>query len=192
MHKVDSVRLVLKDYVRKEDLEQVARAERWILRKETLAQERKPYQRLWITFDLRTGICYAEDDLIRVRYIEVRSTELADAVSRLTRLVDVFNAAEILGLATMAANSAHLVDAVHKAAVAAPKEPEPRLLQIFQAAMRHPDPAVRIAAIEAVAYAGWQELAEPLAAMEADPQTGRQAAVMLQAMRTHHWRKEAA
>lgn len=191
MSSMGVVRLVVKDYVRREDLDRAAQQQRWIFRKEVPAGDRTPYHRIWLTADRQVGIAYCEDALIEVRYLEVRSPEPEAAVKRLAGLIDTYNSAEIQGLLFAAQAPEQWVAAVHKAAMAAPRNFDPQYFKLFERAFAHPDAGVRRSAIEAAAYVKWREFEKVLVELDKrDAQVGRDAALMLQAMRMYHWREQ--
>jgi hypothetical protein len=191
MADVQSARLVIKDYVRREDIDRIAEREGWQFRREVPAQPQKPYSKIWLTQDGETGAAYVEDALINVRYLEVRAYDLPSAVQRIAAVTDTYSDAEIRGMLAYASTPEQWVDVIHKAAVAAPRQFDPSYFQLLLKAKDHPDPRVREAFIEAAPYVLWREMEEPLKEMEKndpDPEIRRKAGIMLTAMRKHNWR----
>jgi hypothetical protein len=75
--------------------------------------------------------------------------------------------------------------AVRLAAAGAPGTYDSRFFEIFRAALTAEHANVRLAALEAVAYPGWPQLVELVAARISDPDEDvrRDAEIMLKAMR---------
>lgn len=184
--------LVLKDWVRRLDLEMAAQQHGWVLRKEVMATDEEPYQKQWATEDEQVAYVYVEDDRIAVRYIEVRAVDIDEAERELREIVNTYTQDELVALAAMAQTPEQWRDALHKAAVGAPKQYDPNYFRIFLSGLQHPDRNVKIAAMEAAPYVHWREFELPLMKMEkSDPVAGREAGIMLQAMREHEWNQPA-
>lgn len=183
--------LVLKDWVRRLDLDMAAQQHGWVLRKEVMATDEEPYQKQWATEDEQIAYVYVEDDRIEVRYIEVRAVDIEDAERELREIVNTYTQDELVALAAMAQTPEQWRDALHKAAVGAPKQYDANYFRIFLSGLQHPDRNVKIAAMEAAPYVHWREFELPLMKMEkSDPVAGREAGIMLQAMREHEWNQQ--
>jgi hypothetical protein len=185
-------RLVLKDYVQRIELDMVAQQQGWIVRKEVPADARRPYQKQWATQDEQIAYLYVEDQRMGVRYVEVRAVNIEEAVNEVRALFDSYSHDELKALVGMAQAPEQWQDALHKAAVGAPKTYDPDYFRVFLSGLQHPDRRVKIAAMEAAPYVKWREFEAPLAKMEqSDTVAGREAGIMLKAMREHEWNKQA-
>jgi hypothetical protein len=115
---------------------------------------------------------FVEDFIAEVQYIVIKGEDLDEmetVASAITDTVPVYTADEILALCAQAQTLEERLRALRLAGVAAPGEHNPQFFSVFAASMVAPEPVVRRAAIDMVAYAGWPELRELLTQRLTDP-----------------------
>lgn len=127
------------------------------------ATEERPMEIIYNVRGERTFLHYIDDLFLGYPYIAVsgeNASELAEAVAEKVRIItaeDVHRA-----FATPPSDTDSMRRLLAATALTAPEKADARYLEYLQTGFTHPSPEVRRAAVVAVGYIGWRELAEPL------------------------------
>jgi HEAT repeat protein len=184
-------RLVLKENVSREDVDQAARTLDWLWWEDVERTGESPHETIWVTPDHESRVHYIEDFLVGVNYLLFegpRAGELARGALEVPTL-SVYTHDELIALGRQADSRDDLIHAVYLAGVdGVPGHLDDDLVEIFRKCFASADPDVRHAAIAATGYVGWPQLIEELERLAAsDPDEGVRgdAQLMLDALREH-------
>jgi hypothetical protein len=111
---------------------------------------------------------YVDEPLVRFPYVQVVGRDRDEVAAILRDRVAFFTDEEIFRMWDDASSVADHEVAVLHLGVASPEQPEENFFSRIRTALHHPSPAVRLAAVLAVAYRGWKKFEPVLAEMSAD------------------------
>ncbi|GAC1538856.1 MAG: hypothetical protein NVS3B10_29830 [Polyangiales bacterium] len=167
---MDSLRLVARETVSRDDVDDAMRSLSCRLINVVPASATVPAQLVFASADGRTTLHFVHDAHLDEQVFVVASADGAAAavVERLRAAIDTWGDEEIASLATSVTDAAALVRGLRMTALTA--APSAATLARFSAGFAHPDEAVRAATLIAAAYAGWPGLEPDVVRLaEGDP-----------------------
>ncbi len=178
---------VLNPIVKREDFERVA-SELGLVRDHVRSGDgqKEPYEQVWANEEQSTAVHYVEDPISGTHYLWVRGEDTPELIVDLRNRLLSFDPEELIELAHEAKTHDDRVKAVFRLAVTFPRF-EPDVFDVFEAYVTHkPDPLLRRATLNAIAYCGWPEsipLLERVAKEDEDEQVRQTAQRLLPALR---------
>lgn len=127
------------------------------------------YDQVWVSEDQANAVHYVEDPFTGTKFVNMIGARSRSLLHWLEALPH-FTREELIELAEAPSTHDEKVDVLHRLAVATP-EYDPEVFSIFDRATRLPDaPLLREAAVNALAYHAWPELAPLLERLiDSDP-----------------------
>jgi hypothetical protein len=170
----------------REDFEAVAAQLGLVQHRVTPGDERRAYEQVWATPDQATAVHYLEDPLVGLPYLSLRGGDLQHYITAFVRHLEVLDGEDALEMAEGALQPGTQVEAIAHLAVTFP-EYDPRAFSLFWGyATRAPDPVVREAAVNNMAYHAWPEfipLLERIVAEDPEENVRRRAREILPHLR---------
>lgn len=160
--------VILQPGVELDDLQAFLDGQEWNYEDEYPANDEAPYHIVWVTLDRRTRIRYVDDDVIGERYLFFSGRDAAAFGLATQHALDCWTLADCHA-ALSALDSGDRASWLIRAALCA-RTVDAHLLSWLEQASCADDPALRDAAITAMAYVCWPESIELLRQMaERDP-----------------------
>ncbi|HVF42542.1 MAG TPA: hypothetical protein VM936_06010 [Pyrinomonadaceae bacterium] len=144
--------------------------------------EGQSYEQVWTTPDKARAVNYVEDPLSRMSYIHLRGADLDELREEFDEKLATFWPDEIIGIFYEMRGHSDIVDNIYRLAILFP-EYDPQVFHIFEgAATDPPDPKLRLAGLDALAYRTWPQsraVVERVARDDKDEEVREQAAKIL-------------
>ena len=141
--------------------------------------EREAYEEVWTTPDKRSAVNYVEDPISGMSYVHIRGAEADRLLEGVTDKLATFWPEELVERAeVMEDDPEELIANLYRLAITFPAYDE-TVFSIFDAAAGAPDPRMRLALLDALAYRRWpesRELVERLAREDEDAEAREHAA----------------
>lgn len=150
--------LVLYPHLTRADVERVA-AELGLVRHSVRPGDgvRQAYEQVWATDDRATAVNYLEDPLVSLSYLSIRGADRDKLASKFARKMETYDPEWALELAAGAVKPETQLEAISRLAVIFPSH-DPAAFEVFKAyATAAPNPVLREAAVNAMAYRAWPE-----------------------------------
>ena len=190
---MDFTRIVLKDDVHRDSFGPLAWTANWDFMDIIQSDGKEPFEKVWVTSDQLTAIRYREDPLLNLRYLLVEGKDQDKVLAEIRQEINTYSDTEIQTLFEMAKNEEEYIHAIRCVGIAAlPRKFSQQWFKDFEAALSHPSPEVRDAAILALSYVGWRQfepLLQKLAQNDPDEQTRDFAQRAIVALGKHQWEK---
>ncbi len=132
----------------------------WLLTGEEQRTDEKPYEIIWRTDDSKSTVHYIQDHIMERNYFIIKGENIAQVKDDILDMFSryLYTEDEIFEMWKKAKSQEEKIRAIYYVGVAAPSEPDSRLLNIFKEAFGDPDSEVRLAAVWAVSYVDWHEV----------------------------------
>lgn len=161
----------------------------WKLRHTYVPSTESPFfEEVWSTADESSAIHYVDDPRFACRFLWVRGAELRSILLAASRKLGFYDDDQLVEDAAEAEEAEEAVHAILRMGVGL-RACRPDALEVYVAYLKHRDPLVRKAAIQAIAYHHWPEAQKLLAevvAHDADPEVRGFAAPILETSRQRH------
>lgn len=149
---------VFRSGVTREMFEETA-AELGLVRQNTWEAEGEggSYEQVWATPDKKRAVNYVEDPLSGMSYVHLRGADLEGLMEQFDEKLATFWPDELLDLFYQMTGHDDIVANIYRLAIAFP-EFDPEVFTVFEgAATDPPDPKLRLAGLDALAYRTWPE-----------------------------------
>lgn len=157
MNTVHGVFLVLHDFVKHEDFLTLANKQSWkLLRISPGDGSTTAHDEVWLTSDERNAIHWIDDPTVGLRFVWVSGPDLGKLLFHIGRRLPAYEDGELIEAAYEPMTHDESVDALFRIAVAFPNY-VPEAHQVYTAYFEHPDPLIRKATVQAIAYRLWDE-----------------------------------
>ncbi|KAB8140000.1 HEAT repeat domain-containing protein [Chloroflexia bacterium SDU3-3] len=180
------VYLIAKPSVTSDVVFQVADEYYWIWLDESEETEQTPYTLSLRANSSETKIFYLEEhkDIFEAKYFIVHGNDPDRALEQIRKAIDLYSDTDLLERCAQAGDTRERGSAIYQLGIALTARAfDTIFVPAFERAMVAPEPAVRIAAIWAIAYPHWPELrglVELAAAQDADDEVRRVAGRLLE------------
>jgi hypothetical protein len=119
--------------------------------------EKEAYEQVWATPDKARAVNYVEDPLSRMSYIHLRGADLDELREEFDEKLATFWPDEMIEIFYEMTDHNDIVDNIYRLAILFP-EYDPQVFHIFEgAATDPPDPKLRLAGLDALAYRTWPQ-----------------------------------
>ncbi|WP_433508943.1 hypothetical protein ACQP2T_33835 [Nonomuraea sp. CA-143628] len=152
-------RLILKAGTRETRMFQIARSRHWSLY-DVGNSKADVYLHTWHACDGNVVIRYIEDPLTGLNFITLRGDTAGEVSRDITSLCPTWTYAEALGALQGATARDDRLTTAYAAALTAPPEQDPMLVEAFRAMAADPDQGIRQAVVVATGYCPWPALVE--------------------------------
>jgi hypothetical protein len=127
--------------------------------------------------------------VLQNRYLVISGPAEDKVAQQLRDGLEVFELSSIQRLASPELNATEAVALVNATVLMAPDKFDPQFFEHLAAALRHPEPEVRRAAVFAITYLPWRQFRDLLLELERqDPTIERDVQVVIKALDEHGWR----
>ncbi|GAA1382100.1 hypothetical protein GCM10009639_00800 [Kitasatospora putterlickiae] len=186
-------RLILRDSVDNAGIRAFAEADGWTYQGDIARDPANQafYEAKW---SLPGGLSahFVADEFVDARYLVVAGDDDAgvqEASARLEAALDVWSVADLETNFDVCVYPFEQARSVLLLGAGSPERAVDSVFTRVLEAVRHKEPRVRRAAVQAMVYAGWPEYREPLAelaARDADPEVAREAGLALRVLEERH------
>jgi hypothetical protein len=166
------MRLVLRPWVTRLDVEFMASDLAWVLNSTREPAYALPGYRAWAVESLIgiTFVLFTEDLLAEKRYVILEGPDIERLAVKVRSYLATCDIAEVIATLEKGREIEHKVDAVRTLGVAATKFYDEQIFRGLLLGLRDPAVPVRLAALSVVGFANWSELIEPVRELaSADP-----------------------
>jgi hypothetical protein len=189
MSDADEEYAVLDDHVDHDRFSRFARAQGWTLQQTFPQTAAEPFfEEVWSTADENNAVHYVDDPRFACRFLRVRGPELRTILLEVARKLGFYDDDELVIDAAKAQEQDEAVHAILRMGVGLPLF-RPDALDVYASYARRPDPLVRTAAVQAIAYHHWpdsQQVLADVAAHDEDPKVRDFATRILETSRQKH------
>ncbi|MDA0182772.1 hypothetical protein OJ997_20840 [Solirubrobacter phytolaccae] len=154
----DQTRVALSPDVTRDDVETAAWVMDFFIDHRTDGDKDTPREDVWRTIDEKTWLHEVEDPVTGLRFLVVRGEDRDKHVRRIRKELDTVTHTEALKALKAASSRDDKLEALYQTGIAAPEEPNQRVVSALTKALEGEDDYhLRQAALIAIAYTSWPD-----------------------------------